>query len=180
MIQIGGAIKNFRTARKMTLKDLAAKAKISPSYLSQIENDQVNMNMSVLEGISQGLGVPVYMFFMQESIDNISYVPAGGRVCSVRGDGVLMQALVNHRGLRKAAHIMEIPSGYSAQQYSSHQGEEFYFVLEGGMEMDFSGLKRLVLEQGDSLAFCSRIPHRISSAGGCAVLTETGTLPEPV
>ena len=51
MIKIGKIIRAFRAERKMTLKELAAKAEISTSYLSQIENDQVNMNLSVLESI---------------------------------------------------------------------------------------------------------------------------------
>ncbi|MDR1050347.1 MAG: helix-turn-helix domain-containing protein, partial [Deltaproteobacteria bacterium] len=52
MVKIGRIIKAFRSQRNLKLKDLAALADISPSYLSQIENDQVNMNMSVLDNIS--------------------------------------------------------------------------------------------------------------------------------
>ena len=49
MVKIGKIIRAFRLEEGMTLKDLATKADISVSYLSQIENDQVNMCLNVLE-----------------------------------------------------------------------------------------------------------------------------------
>ena len=177
MVEIGKIIRAFRNQRKMTLKALAVESDISPSYLSQIENDQVNMNMSVLEKISNALKVPIYMFFLQENINNISFIKNGERDKVVRNDNVTIELLTGPQITSMDIHIMDIPPKYKSPEYASHQGEEFMHVLEGGMTIDFSGYKSITLGIWDSVAYSSRIPHSISSEEGCKVLVNSTTPP---
>ena len=177
MVRIGKIIRTFRTQRGLTLKELAERADISAPYLSQIENDQVNMNMSVLEGISAALGTPIYMLFIQENVDNISYVAKDERYQTSRNDGVLMEVLVDRQIIQDDIHIMHFPKNYKADKYAAHPGEEFFFVLEGAMAIDFSGYKMVELLEGDSLAFSSKVPHSITSQKGCRALVHSSTPP---
>lgn len=177
MIKIGRIIKAFRGQRNLKLKDLAALADISPSYLSQIENDQVNMNMSVLDNISKSLNVPVYMFFMHDSINAVSLVRSDKRDKTLRQDGVTIEQLTGAQISTMNMHIMDIPAGHNALEYSSHTGEEFLHVLEGSLSIDFSGFKKIELQTFDSVSYSSRIPHRISSKKGCRVLVNSTTPP---
>lgn len=177
MANIGRIIRTFRKQRNMTLKDLAAEADISSSYLSQIENDTVNMNISVLENISKALDVPIYMFFIQENIDNISHVRKEARTRVLREDKVEKELLVNPEVFPDDIHIMNIPANYSAKEYAVHQGKEFLLVLSGGLSIDFGGYKTVELGEGDSLAFSSKIPHSISSEDGCRVFVYSTTPP---
>jgi transcriptional regulator with XRE-family HTH domain len=96
LIKLGKIIRAFRLEREITLKDLAAKADISPSYLSQIENDQVNMNLSVLENISAALEKPLNLFFLQDSIDSVSFVAKKDRKKVVRTDKALSEKHAQH------------------------------------------------------------------------------------
>lgn len=177
MANVGKIIRTFRKQRNMTLKDLALKAEISPSYLSQIENDIVNMNISVLENISKALNVPIYMFFIQENIDNISHVQKEARTRVMREDKVEKELLVNSDVFPDDVHIMNIPANYSAKDYAVHQGKEFLLVLSGSLSIDFSGYKTVELGVGDSLAYSSKIPHSISSEEGCRVFVYSTTPP---
>ena len=175
MLEIGKIIRAFRTQQKLTLKELAQKAGISAPYLSQIENDQVNMNMSVLENLATALRVPIYMFFIQDSIGDISHIRKAERSATKRKDGVVVEQLVNQQLFQDNIVVMSMPKGYSAGDYASHQGDEFILILEGAASVDFSGYKVFDLAEGDSLAFSSKLPHAISSKTGCKMLLRSGT-----
>jgi len=177
MLNVGKMIRNIRTDKNMTLKDLAEKAEISVSYLSQIENDSVNMNLRVLEAIGNALNVPLYAFFIQERILSISAVKSEERDRVLRSDGVLLEYLTDPNLVNTNVHIMTVPAGYFPQEYSSHPGEEFLYLLKGDLEVDFNGLRRIKLNVLDSLAYPSLIPHKIISVHGCELIMNSTTNP---
>ena len=56
----GRAVRSLRTARDMTLRELAQKAKVQPGYLSEIEaGKKKNPSLDVLTRLARALGVPV-------------------------------------------------------------------------------------------------------------------------
>ena len=177
MLRIGRIIRAFRVNKQLSLKELAAKVDISPSYLSQIENEQVNMSLDVLEGISQALGTPIHTFFLQDDLDSISFVKEANRDRVIRRDGATMERLTNNKSLKFDITIVTYPMQYQAPEYAIHPGEEFVLVLEGTLSIDLSELASYSLEVGDSLAFPSKIPHKISSENGARVLIHSSTLP---
>lgn len=177
MIRLGKIIRAFRLEREMTLKDLAAKADISPSYLSQIENDQVNMNLSVLENISAALEKPLNLFFLQDSIDSVSFIRKGERRKLLRHDKATSETLVDSRISKFDITIVTYPPNYADQELVVHQGEEFMLVLEGTLEVNLGNQASYHMKEGDSIAFSSKIPHNVCSKSGAKVLIHSTTLP---
>lgn len=177
MIKLGKIIRAFRIEKEMTLKDLAAKADISPSYLSQIENDQVNMNLSVLENISHALEKPLNLFFLQDSIDTVSFVRKEDRKKILRNDHATSETLVDSRISKFDITIVTYPPDYQGQELVVHQGEEFMLVLEGDLDVNLGNFKSYHMAVGDSIAFSSKIPHNVSSKAGARVLIHSSTLP---
>ena len=57
------------------------------------------------------------------------------------------------------------PPTVKSPKPSSHEGEEFLFVLSGKMEVTLGGHTD-VLEPGDSIQYDARIPHRVTSHPG--------------
>jgi DNA-binding XRE family transcriptional regulator len=53
------AVKTFRNYRKMSLKDLAKKTKLSSAYISQIEKNVRKGSAETLYKISKALNIPV-------------------------------------------------------------------------------------------------------------------------
>ena len=49
--------------------------------------------------------------------------------------------------------------------YNSHEGQEFNYVLEGQMMLSING-KELILNEGDSLYFNSKLPHGMKALNG--------------
>lgn len=177
MLKIGRIIRAFRVNKQLSLKELAAKVDISPSYLSQIENEQVNMSLDVLEGISQALETPIHTFFLRDDLDSISFVKEAHRDRVVRRDGATMERLTNNKNVQFDITIVTYPKKYEASEYAIHPGEEFMLVLEGDLNVDLADLASYVMEVGDSLAFPSKVPHKISSEHGARVLIQSSTLP---
>ncbi len=177
MIKIGSHIRNERNKKKLTLKQVAEIAGISTSYLSQIENDTVNMNMSVLENICSALGVPPYTFFLPDSLRDISLIRANERDRVQRSDGSMVEYLTDPSLVSANIHVVVLPANYYPEKYSSHPGEEFLHVLKGHMQVEFSNLEVVDVNVGDSLAFLSKIPHKIISEGGCNLIMNSSTIP---
>ena len=177
MIKLGKIIRAFRLEREMTLKELATKADISPSYLSQIENDQVNMNLSVLENISQALEKPLNLFFLQDSIDSVSFIRKEERRKLRRHDKAISEALVDRSVSKFDITIVTYPPNYVDQELVVHQGEEFMLVLEGTLEINLGNQAAYRMKEGDSIAFSSKIPHNVCSKSGAKVLIHSTTLP---
>src|SRR5882757_8098382 len=54
---MGGRIREFRQARKLTLRELATRAATSPGFLSQLGRGQVNASVGTLRRLCEELGV---------------------------------------------------------------------------------------------------------------------------
>jgi transcriptional regulator with XRE-family HTH domain len=60
---IGEKIRSVRQSRHMSLRALAAKANVSPSMLSQIENNRANPSVTTLYNLAEALSITVSYFF---------------------------------------------------------------------------------------------------------------------
>jgi len=62
-MDLGSTIKNFRKQRKQTQQEFAAHCGITQTYLSQIENNLKEPNISTLTEISKQLNIPLPLLF---------------------------------------------------------------------------------------------------------------------
>jgi mannose-6-phosphate isomerase-like protein (cupin superfamily) len=60
--------------------------------------------------------------------------------------------------------IIYPPAEFTDKTFKEHLGEEFLFVHEGQVEVDFMN-ERVLLDRGDALHFNAQKPHRIRSVG---------------
>lgn len=57
--RIGKAVKAVRTTQSLTQEDLAAKADLHPTYISDVERGVRNPSWDVVARLAEGMGVPV-------------------------------------------------------------------------------------------------------------------------
>lgn len=62
-MNIGRALKICRSARKLSLDELAERAGLSQSYLSMIESGKREPTLASIEKVSKALGVPTPILF---------------------------------------------------------------------------------------------------------------------
>ncbi len=65
--------------------------------------------------------------------------------------------------------IVDIRPGAKDATLSTHEGEEFIYVLEGEVELRY-GSDSIKLAAGDSVYYDSIVPHRVSSAAPAKVI----------
>jgi transcriptional regulator with XRE-family HTH domain len=64
-MDLGNTIKNFRKQKELKQGEFAIKCGISQTYLSLIENNQKEPNLSTLKEISIQLDIPLPIIFFQ-------------------------------------------------------------------------------------------------------------------
>ena len=175
LLDLGNQVRKLRTARSLTLQDLADLTGLSKPNLSQIENNLVTPPIATLLNIATALGVPIGYFF-QES-------PQQRNMIVVRKQ--------DRYGVAKGPHISHIGYQYEPLAYpkidksmepfivemeeretsdivfNNHRGEDFLYVLQGRLEFCYAD-DSVVLEEGDSLYFDSIVPHGYRGIGGPA------------
>ncbi len=131
-LSLGDKVRLMRTEKNLSLQDLAHKAVISLSYLSEIERGTVYPALSTLRRIAEGLEVPASTIIGQEG-------SLGHRLKSLREEYGLTQAqLANLAGVT-AGLIGQIeqgkvqPSLKTLEKLSEVMGvSTCYFIMEQG------------------------------------------------
>ena len=67
-MNIGNALKDIRKGMKISQKELAQKAGISNTYISEIENNSRRPGIDVLKSISDALGVN-FLYIISKSLE---------------------------------------------------------------------------------------------------------------
>lgn len=207
MLGMGEKLRAARVDQNMSLRELAEKAEVSASLLSQIENGKANPSVRSLYSIAAALSLPVDYFFpedgdqetgLEETPNMVSQMtPSHLRAMQEQGlleetdffsdqkslrvkgplvskneratidlmGGVIWERLTPNS--EENIEFMEITyavGATSGRAMSHHVGREFGLVLEGELTVEL-GFERYVLQPGDSIAFDSTMPHRMTNAG---------------
>lgn len=168
--RIGKKIKDFREFRQISREDLALKANLDPLQLEMIEEKGSVPSLGHLIKISRAFGVRIGTFLDDQEKIGPAIVKRGeeqaGFSFSTKDETArehlnffsLAQAKA---GRHMEPFIVEIePTSESDYKLSSHEGEEFMYVLEGRIEINY-GKEVYQLEQGDSIYLDSIVAHNV-------------------
>lgn len=158
LVLIGKRIREFRKQRGLTLQSLATKAGLSTAYISQMENGRVNINLETLSLISHAMDVPIIDFFTEPKTIDISVVRKDELRWFPLVGNVFESLLVKFR-TNMEIFIIRLPAGMDTGASSSHQGEEFSYVVKGSVQMVLDETEQHDLKTGDGIYYRSTIPH---------------------
>jgi len=168
--KIGKKIKEFREYRQITIEDLALNANVDVEQLEYIESKGNVPSLGHLIKISRALGVRLGTFLDDQEQIGPVIIKAGEESRSVRfstksaknKEHLNFFSLAPEKaGRHMEPFIVEIePQKESDHKLSSHEGEEFIFVLEGKVEINY-GKEIYRLNQGDSIYLDSVVAHNV-------------------
>lgn len=168
--KIGTKIKDFREFRQMSREDLALKANLDPVQLEMIEEKGSVPSLGHLIKISRAFGVRIGTFLDDQEIIGPAIVRKGEEQAAfsfstkdetAREHLNFFSLAQTKPGRHMEPFIVEIePTAASDYKLSSHEGEEFIFVLEGKVEINY-GKEIYQLEQGDSIYLDSIVAHNV-------------------
>lgn len=163
-VQIGQRIRDLRKKQGLTLKQLGESTSLSSPYLSQIENGHVDLNITNLEAIGRALGVPLMTFFVNGHLSGVSITRRSERRWFDLGNHATESPLVKTPGNLEIFTIRLQPSSEPTRD-SSHQGEEFTYVIRGSVRVVLNNAQSYDLEEGDIIYYLSDMPHRWQNVG---------------
>jgi transcriptional regulator with XRE-family HTH domain len=172
---IGKKIKQLRTDRQLSVEELAENSNLSVDLLTKLESGQLASSLTPLLKIARGLGVRLGTFLDDMPQQGPVFVKGGHseKIISFTGktdqtrksnldffslaadkqDRHMEPFIVNVRNMKTDEHKL-----------SSHEGEEFIYVLEGNIEIIY-GKETYELAAGDSIYYDSIVPHDLHAVG---------------
>jgi transcriptional regulator with XRE-family HTH domain len=178
-LQLGPRIRSLRQARHVTLRELAERAGVTESFLSQVEREVTSPSIASVQRIARALDLGIAELFVDE--------PPLGRVVrrderrriAYNGLNAVDEFLTAGRDgrLQVILTTLEPGGGTGDEAYTHESDEEVVIVLEGSLEL-WVGDEFHELADGDSIAYSSRQPHRNRNPGpGRAVILFCATPP---
>lgn len=168
-MKVGERIRELRETKGLSLREMADLTGFSTALLSQMENHLISPSLGTLIKISRALEVRLGFFFGEGSGEPYTIVRKDERKKVSRfasKNGVKYGYSYESLGFNKRDRHMEPflvtlePATLKSTKTSTHEGEEFIFVLEGEMEVTL-GNHTDILYPGDSIYYDSTIPHRV-------------------
>ncbi|MBA4395901.1 MAG: Cro/Cl family transcriptional regulator [Syntrophus sp. (in: bacteria)] len=171
-LKIGGKVKELRERNFHTLHDLAAKTGVPKSVLSEIESDELMPPVATLLKLARALNVGMAYFFRDDApVEQVSVTRAGERISVKRRphhregevDYIYESLEARMPGKHMEPLLVEfVPMETAEMVFTSHEGEEFLFLLDGKLE--FRSNDRVEsLSAGDALYFDSGLNHSFRS-----------------
>jgi transcriptional regulator with XRE-family HTH domain len=161
-LDIGSKIKELRTDKDMTLKELSEKSGLSVGFLSQLERGMTTIAVDSLEILAEILEVPLTHFFdIPHKKGKVVLRNYERQVLSIMEGGFiyynLSTELEDKSFLPKLVEILP-QKNEEEVQLNSHTGEEFIYILEGILTL-YIGKEKHELYPGDSVHMNSNITH---------------------
>ncbi|MCU0821110.1 MAG: helix-turn-helix domain-containing protein [Spirochaetes bacterium] len=167
--RFGDKIREIRERKKLTLREVAERAGVTESLVSQIERNKVSPATDTLLAIAEILGIDFeYLFKEYRQKKLVNLVRADERSRMVVKDTVYQQLSKTvgsdgEHGIE--AYYMEInPGGSSGSTVYGHRGKELGIIVSGSGEFSTGG-ESWQLKKGDSISFDSSVPHMLTNTG---------------
>ncbi|SHF07455.1 transcriptional regulator, XRE family with cupin sensor [Mariniphaga anaerophila] len=170
---LGEKIKKYREFRQISRKDLALKANLDEEQLEKVEDKGVMPSLGHLIKISRALGVRIGTFLDGQEQIGPAIMRAGEEKSSMsfstKDDSTrehlnFFSLAQDKAGRHMEPFIVDIePSKESDYKLSSHEGEEFMYVLEGSIEVNY-GKDVFQINKGDTIYLDSVVEHNVHAA----------------
>ena len=179
-MSFGVAVRNLRTARGWSLRELASRSNISQSALSRVETGQSTLSFDRAHALAHALGVDAMQFVQHmgwpEQSKSTSEQFKGWRSFTPLGEGRhVTQTHADYEYVcgdflyrKMIAGIVRITARSLAEHgpMVSHPGEEFVYVIEGPVTFATAGYAEMTLKSGDCMQYDSSVPHAWYCASG--------------
>ena len=164
----GEKIREVRERRSLTLREVAEKAGVSGSLVSQIERNRVSPAIDTLLALADALDLDLeYLFADYRRERSVRIMRREERLTFAR-PGVFYERLAHlegqgREGIEAYAITLEPGAKTGGREYG-HPGWELGIVQEGRAELAV-GNRSYRLDPGDSASFMADSPHVLANVG---------------
>jgi len=165
-VDLGARIRARRLARHETLRELAAEAAVTESFLSQVERGVASPSIASVQRIARALDTSIAeLFAADEGAGTVVRVDDRRKIV-YQGLGAVDEFLTRGTdGRLQVIYTTIQPGGGTGDEAYTHDSdEEVVVVLEGSLDL-WVGPEHYRLESGDAVTHSSRVPHRNTNPG---------------
>jgi transcriptional regulator with XRE-family HTH domain len=168
---LGRRLRQLRAERSLTLSELSERCDVAISTLSKIENGLVSPVYGTLRKIAVGLGVAFESLVSEKERDgsgarravtrasDAANIPSERYLYGMHASDLISKAML------PIVMTIDASSAPDEADWSSHEGEEFIYVVEGVVLVYLEHYQTTRLEVGDSIYIDSRMRHGFSNGG---------------
>jgi transcriptional regulator with XRE-family HTH domain len=162
---LGSGIRAERLRQNLTLAQLAERAGLSASALSQIERGVTDPSIGSLRRIAAALEVPFFQFLLERESPDPVVRKRERRTITFPNRAQQYQLLTpTLRGPFEVLALDLAPGAASGDEALGHDSEECMLILEGDVEVEVAGIA-YALGAGDSISIQRNAPHRVLNSG---------------
>lgn len=168
---LGNRIREVREMRGLSLQDLSSRTGIETGVLERVEKNQVIPPLGELVKLGKALEMQMGYFISPGIETDMTVVRAQSRRPIARfGEkrseqyGYYYESLAPDKANRSLEPFFVTLLPVEIEDISSHDGQEFIFVLEGEVKAQV-GKQVETLQPGDAIYYDSKRPHLIKCLG---------------
>lgn len=172
--KIGEKIKTLMDFRKISVDELANGSDVNKELVEKILDGEIIPSLTPLTKIARVLGVRIGTFIDDDEQTGPLVVRKGksdkvvyfsGDENKTDDDNLQFYSLAAGKSDRNMEpFIIDFKvDKEDNHELSSHEGEEFIYILEGAIEVIY-GQNTYLLENGDSIYYDSIVPHHVHSS----------------
>ena len=167
MAVLGVHLKELRSRRKLTVRELAARSGVSHATISLVERDKTSPSVDTLAAMLDALGTTLVGFF-DEIRQPMPCSPfySNDDLVEIGNTRTISYRMLGANQANRRIQMMRETYGIGAETGGafSHTAQETGFVLRGSVEVTVGNESR-VLSVGDGYYFDSQIAHRFRNVG---------------
>ena len=151
-INVGKRIKSIRKRKNLTLQEVSQNSGMSATAISAIERNVSSPTVNTLAAIGRALGESISSLLGEGEIGYVVTRASDRERLATEIREVEFQGLaagVPGQRFHPKLCILK-PGGNSGEDFINHQGDDFFFVIRGALEMEIGGTS-VRLEEGDTL-----------------------------
>jgi len=172
VIKVGERVKGVRENRGLSLQDISLRTDIDVSTLEQIEAGTIAPPLGTVIKLAKALEMRMGYFISGEEDKAYTIVRHNDRKVVSRYDyqtgkyyGYEYESLAPHKKDRHMEpFLVTLEPAETQEERSTHDGQEFIWVLQGKMEVRLGG-EIHILEPGDAIYYDSTVPHLVKCHG---------------
>ena len=169
---VGQRVRKVREKRNLSFSDISQRTGIAESVLEEIESGNVDPPLGTVIKLAKALEMKMGYFISGEETRPFTIVRHDDRKVISRYDstkgeqyGYQYESLAPHKKDRHMEPFMvTLEPAETEEERSSHDGQEFIYVMEGTMEVRL-GEEVHLLYPGDAIYYDSTVPHLVKCHG---------------
>lgn len=172
---VGEKISTLCADKNISKEELAERSGLTVDQINLIENSDTVPSLSPLIKIARALGVRLGTFLddsdelgpvIHRYADAQQHATFSSQLSNANSHLDFFSLAASKTGRHMEPFLIDIkPSSTHEPILSSHEGEEFIFVLQGSVKINY-GKEIHVLHKGDSIYYDSIVDHLVSALNG--------------